>query len=161
MFKYILNVSRSDSKGTITSKELSEASALADSINKAIKVLETKNMIDEQSLFWNVSLDLFLFNSIFLGIEISENQLKEAKQMVEESDIKYDEVARKLAMVEGDLERAEKRAETGENQIVDLEEELRVIGENLKALEVAEEKAQQREEEYKKQVKKDFFRDFS
>merc|ERR1711862_130392 len=73
--------------------------------------------------------------------------------MVEESDIKYDEVARKLAMVEGDLERAEKRAETGENQIVDLEEELRVIGENLKALEVAEEKAQQREEEYKKQIK--------
>merc|ERR1712242_247670 len=95
---------RSDSKGTITSKELSEASALADSINKAIKVLETKNMIDEQR------------------IEISENQLKEAKQMVEESDIKYDEVARKLAMVEGDLERAE-------------------------------EKAQQREEEYKKQIK--------
>ena len=42
-------VCRSDSKGTITSKELSEASALADSINKAIKVLETKNMIDEQS----------------------------------------------------------------------------------------------------------------
>ena len=38
-------------------------------------------------------------------------------------------------------------------QIVDLEEELRVIGENLKALEVAEEKAQQREEEYKKQIR--------
>lgn len=28
-----------------------------------------------------------------------ENQVKEAKQMVEESDIKYDEVARKLALV--------------------------------------------------------------
>merc|ERR1712110_82549 len=126
---------RSDSKGNTTSKELSEASALADSINKAIKVLETKNMIDEQR------------------IEISENQLKEAKQMVEESDIKYDEVARKLAMVEGDLMRAEERAEAGESKIVDLEEELRVIGENLKALEVAEEKAQQREEEYKKQIK--------
>ena len=73
--------------------------------------------------------------------------------MVEESDIKYDEVARKLAMVEGDLQRAEDRANAGENKIVDLEEELRVIGENLKALEVAEEKAQQREEEYKKQIK--------
>lgn len=73
--------------------------------------------------------------------------------MVEESDIKYDEVARKLAMVEGDLMRAEERAEAGESKIVDLEEELRVIGENLKALEVAEEKAQQREEEYKKQVR--------
>ena len=44
------------------------------------------------------------------GIDISENQLKEAKQMVEESDIKYDEVARKLAMVEGDHERAQERA---------------------------------------------------
>merc|ERR1719259_2948 len=102
---------RSEAKGTSTSKELSEASALSDSILKAIKVLETKNKIDE------------------------------------ERDIKYDEVARKLAMVEGDLERAEERAEAGESKIVDLEEELRVIGENLKALEVAEEKAQQREED--------------
>lgn len=30
---------------------------------------------------------------------------------------------------------------------------MRMIGENLKTLEVAEEKAQQREEEYKKQIK--------
>ena len=29
-------------------------------------------------------------------IDLLENQVKEAKQMVEESDIKYDEVARKL-----------------------------------------------------------------
>ena len=29
--------------------------------------------------------------------------------MVEESDIKYDEVAQKLAMVEGDLQRADER----------------------------------------------------
>jgi hypothetical protein len=36
---------------------------------------------------------------IFSGIDILENQVKEAKEMVEESDIKYDEVARKLAMV--------------------------------------------------------------
>merc|ERR1712244_219178 len=106
-----------------------------DEINRAIKTLETKNMIDEER------------------IDLLENQVKEAKQMVEESDIKYDEVARKLAMVEGDLERGLERAEGGESKIVDLEEELRVIGENLKALEVAEEKAQQREEEYKRQVK--------
>ena len=39
--------------------------------------------------------------------------MKEAKTMVEESDIKYDEVARKLAMVEGDLQRAEERANQG------------------------------------------------
>ena len=46
-------------------------------------------------------------------MDLLENQVKEAKQMVEESDIKYDEVARKLAMVEGDLQRAEERANQG------------------------------------------------
>ena len=49
-------------------------------------------------------------------------------------------MARKLAMVEADLERAEERAETGESKIVELEEELRVVGNNLKSLEVSEEK---------------------
>merc|ERR1711920_1206710 len=59
----------------------------------------------------------------------------------------------KLAMVEADLERAEERAETGESKIVELEEELRVVGNNLKSLEVSEEKANQREESYKEQIK--------
>merc|ERR1712045_412669 len=126
---------RTESTLVTVTAELTEKSNLADQINKAIKVLETKNMIDEER------------------IDLLENQVKEAKTMVEESDIKYDEVARKLAMVEGDLQRAEERANQGENKIVDLEEELKVIGENLKALEVAEEKAQQREEDYKKQLK--------
>ena len=88
-----------------------------------------------------------------LGIDMLEGQVKEAKQMVEESDIKYDEIARKSAMVEGDLQRTEERADTGENTIINLEQELQDIGENLKSLEVAEEKAQQREEEYKRQMK--------
>ena len=56
-------------------------------------------------------------------------------------------------MVEADLERAEERAETGESKIVELEEELRVVGNNLKSLEVSEEKANQREENYKEQIK--------
>ena len=62
------------------------------------------------------------------------------------------QVARKLAMVEADLERAEERAETGESKIVELEEELRVVGNNLKSLEVSEEKANQREQAYKEQI---------
>jgi tropomyosin-1 len=51
------------------------------------------------------------------------------------------------------LERAEERAEQGDSKIVELEEELRVVGNNLKSLEVSEEKANQREEEYKQQIK--------
>ena len=39
---------RSESKLATTTADLSEASTRADDINKAIKVLETKNMIDEE-----------------------------------------------------------------------------------------------------------------
>merc|ERR1712048_657011 len=54
--------------------------------------------------------------------------------------------------VESDLERAEERADTSEHKIIELEEELRVVGNNLKSLEVSEEKANQREESYKKKI---------
>ena len=54
---------------------------------------------------------------------------------------------------EADLERTEERAEVGEIKIVELEEELRVVANNLKSLEVAEEKANQREKTYKEQIK--------
>jgi len=58
-----------------------------------------------------------------------------------------------LAMVEADLERAEERAETGESKIVELEEELRVVGNNLKSLEVSEEKASKKEESFSEQLR--------
>merc|ERR1712172_44473 len=56
-------------------------------------------------------------------------------------------------MVEADLERAEERAETGESKIVELEEELRVVGNNLKSLEVSEEKASKKEECFGEQLR--------
>jgi len=56
-------------------------------------------------------------------------------------------------MDEADLERAEERAEAGEMKIVELEEELRVVGNNLKSLEVSEEKALQREDSYEEQIR--------
>ena len=42
--------------------------------------------------------------------------------------------------------------ETGEIKILELEEELRVVANNLKSLEVSEEKANQREQSYKEQI---------
>lgn len=40
----------------------------------------------------------------------------------------------------------------GEQKILDLEEELKVVGQNLQQLEVSEEKALQREENYQNQI---------
>ena len=82
-----------------------------------------------------------------------EEQLKEVRNQAEDADKKYDEVARKLLQVEADLERAEERAEVGETKILELEEELRVVANNLRSLEVSEEKANQREVSYKMEIK--------
>ena len=62
-------------------------------------------------------------------------------------------MSKKLQAIEADLERAEERGEMGETRIMELEEELKVVANNLKSLEVSEEKANQREIANKEQVK--------
>lgn len=47
-------------------------------------------------------------------ITLLENQLGQARLIAEESDKKYEEMARRIALLEADLERAEERAGTGE-----------------------------------------------
>nr|XP_045617622.1 tropomyosin isoform X6 [Procambarus clarkii] len=129
------DLERSEERLNTATTKLAEASQAADESERARKCLENRaNMEDDR-------------------VGILETQLAQAKHIAEEADKKYEEVARKLAMVEADLERAEERAETGESKIVELEEELRVVGNNLKSLEVSEEKANQREEAYKEQIK--------
>jgi tropomyosin 1 len=46
-------------------------------------------------------------------------------------------VAKRLQQCETELERAEERAENGETKIMELEEELRVVANNLKSLEAS------------------------
>merc|ERR1711953_1109280 len=87
-------------------------------------------------------------------LEKTEEKLLQANTKLDKAaDTAYDDVAKKLAACEGDLEKAEERADTGEQKILELEEELRVVANNLKSLEVAEEKANQREKSYKEQIK--------
>merc|ERR1711874_453810 len=65
-------------------------------------------------------------------IEELDNNMREAKRIGSDNEMKYDNLARSLAMM-GD--------------------ELAAIGENQKALEVSEEKARRREEKYQDQIK--------
>ena len=55
-----------------------------------------------------------------------ETQLKEDKFTMAESERKYEDIARKLATMEGELERSNERCTMGEKKIIDLEEELKV-----------------------------------
>merc|ERR1712106_301085 len=90
-----LRMTSEERLNTATTK-LAEASQAADESERMRKVLENRSLLDEERM------------------DALENQLKEARLLAEEADRKYDEVARKLAMVETDLERAEERAEAGE-----------------------------------------------
>lgn len=55
-----------------------------------------------------------------------ENQLKEDKFTMAESERKYEDIARKLATMENEQERSDERCTMGEKKIIDLEEELKV-----------------------------------
>merc|ERR1712106_931245 len=111
-----------------------EASQAADDANRMKKALENRCMADQERM------------------ESLERQLKEARFLAEEADRKYDEVSKKLADVEADLERAEDRTDTGETKVVELEEELRVVGNILKSLGNAEEHSNAREVVYKDRI---------
>ena len=69
-----------------------------------------------------------------------------------ESERKYEDIARKQNNMDSEALRANERADNEEKKISELEEELKVVGNNLQQLEVSEEKAMAREETYQKQI---------
>ena len=94
------------------------------------------------------------FSAAFRSPATSSDDSERAKEVFQskaDENATYADVAKKLATCEGDLEKAEERADVGEDRIIELEGELRVVA-NLKSLEVAEEKANQREKTYKEQL---------
>merc|ERR1711910_267503 len=93
------DLERSEERLATATQKLAEASHAADESERIRKVLENKSNTEDDK------------------VAVLEQQLAQAKLIAEEADKKYEEVARKLAMVEADLERAEERAETGESKI--------------------------------------------
>merc|ERR1712212_1468655 len=97
-----------------TVMKLALMSKEADNIIKGARHWESKNMNNE------------------MEIETLETNVKEAKRIASDNEMKSDNLARSLAM---------------------MEEELSAIGENQKQLEISEEKARRREEKYHDQIK--------
>ena len=116
-------------------QKLEEAEKAADESEKGMKVIEIRGLKDEEKM------------------ELQEFQLKEAMHIVEEADRKYEEVARKLVIIEGDLERTEERAELAESCCQEMDEQIRLMDQNLKCLSVAEEKNSQKEDKYEEEIK--------
>merc|ERR1711983_637763 len=74
-------------------------------------------------------------------IETTDNNLREAKKIASDNEMKYDNLARSLAMMEAELVRAGERVTIAEGKVTLINDELAAIGDNQKQLEVSEEKA--------------------
>merc|ERR1712210_247376 len=98
-------------------------------------------------------------------LSIATLQLEEKEKQLAATELEMNALTRRVSGLEEDLEKTEEKmvaavakldkagtaADVGETKILELEEELRVVANNLKSLEVAEEKANQREKTYKEQ----------
>merc|ERR1719222_798734 len=104
-----------------TVMKLALMSKEADNIIKGARHWESKNMNNE------------------MEIETLETNLKEAKRIASDNEMKSDNLARSLAMMEDELKRAEERVKIAEERVVKIEDELSAIGENQKQLEISEE----------------------
>lgn len=115
--------------------KLARATELADDAQRMCNVLTDRSRLDEERM------------------EKLTSELKDARLIAEDADAKSDEIAKKLQFVEEELEAAEERVKTSEAKIVEREDELFIVQNIVKSLEVSEEKANQRVEDFKVQLK--------
>merc|ERR1711902_342573 len=71
-------------------------------------------------------------------IETTDNNLREAKKIASDNEMKYDNLARSLAMMNDELTRAGDRVKIADDKVSHIEDELQSIGENQKQLEISE-----------------------
>ncbi|XP_067214054.1 tropomyosin-2 isoform X1 [Linepithema humile] len=102
--------------------KLARATELADDAQRMCNVLADRSRLDEERM------------------EKLMSELKDARLIAEDADSKSDEIARKLQFVEEELEAAEERVKTSEAKIVEREDELFIVQNIVKSLEVSEEK---------------------
>merc|ERR1712032_989604 len=111
-----------------TVTKLAMTSKAADNVLKTIKVVENTCLNNE------------------VTIEELDKNLRATVKMASDNEQKLDELSRKLGVQEAELKRAVERAELAEAKLKGIEEELQMVGENMKQLELSAEKALEREE---------------
>merc|ERR1739848_786222 len=125
-----------ETKFVTASQKLDKAATTADDSDRMKKVLENRAADDEAKL-----------------IRLAD-ELKSAQKQAEDADKMYDETQKKMQETEKNLETSDERASVGEFKIIELEEELKVVANNLRSLEVSEDRANKRESHYKDEIKR-------
>ncbi|XP_063434808.1 tropomyosin isoform X4 [Mytilus trossulus] len=129
------DIMKSEERYITAASKLEEASKAADESERGRRALENKTFLDDGR------------------IEQLEAALKQTELIANEAERKYDEAARKLIVAETELERTEEKYEHMRRQVKTLEDELHIATNNLRGLEIGEEKASQREDSYEETIR--------
>jgi len=126
---------RSDGRLQVESTKLAEAAADAEAVEIKRKLLEAKNMVNEER------------------IDSLEGQIATASEVALVSTRNQEEISRKLAMTQVELDRTVEKATEAEAKIQELEEQLNIVGQNMKTLELSETNALKRHEEFEEKIR--------
>merc|ERR1712079_989876 len=134
----------------IFAQEAKEAQVLAaeaefNRLNRRVQELEEDLEITEQKYV----LAIQKYDKVSTAADDSDRMAKVLQNRASE-----DEAQKKMVDAEAKLEIDGERADVSEFKIVELEEELKVVANNLKSLEVSEDKANKREDYYKTEIKR-------
>jgi len=126
---------RSHNRLQVETVKLSEAAAAAESVEMRRKILEAKNMVNEERID---SLETAFTTTSEVALISTRNQ---------------EEMSRKLAMVQVELDRTLEKTAEAKSKIQELEEQLNIVGQNMKTLELSETEALKRHEEFEEKIR--------
>ncbi|KAK0088949.1 hypothetical protein PV325_010137 [Microctonus aethiopoides] len=130
-----VNLAKKEELRLLAAAKLLRATELKDDAQRMCNVLEDRNRLDQERM------------------EKLTAELKDARLIAEDADTKSEEISGKLSFVEEELEAAEERVKNSEAKIIEREDELFIVQNIFKSLEVSEQKANQRVADSKVQLK--------
>merc|ERR1712002_857902 len=129
------DVARSDGRLQVESNKLSEAAAAAEAVEIQRKTLETKVFVNDERM------------------DTLEENIETAREVALRSTRNAEEAGRKLNMTQVEFDRTTEKAKEAEQKIDELEEQLNVVGQNMKTLELSETNALKRHEEAEEKIR--------
>jgi len=129
------DVVRSEARLQVESTKLAEAAAAAEAVEIQRKILEAKSFVNDERM------------------DTLEENIETARDVAQKSTRNAEEVSRKLAMTQVEFDRTTDKAKEAEQKIDELEEQLNVVGQNMKTLELSETNALKRHEEAEEKIR--------
>merc|ERR1712121_86898 len=129
------DIARSDGRLQVESNKLAEAAAAAEAVEIQRKTLEAKSFVNDERM------------------DTLEENIETAREVALRSTRNHEEVARKLAMTQVEFDRTNEKCKEAEQKIDELEEQLNVVGQNMKTLELSETNALKRHEEAEEKIR--------